>query len=152
MPPRIVVVGGGAAGIGAAGSARQSDPQAAVTVYTEFEDAAYSPCGIPYVHGREIPDFQRLFLQEKAAYREAGIDIHYETRVTALDLDGRTVQVEGAGSVPFDRLVVATGFDYADPGVPGTELGGLYYVKNIRRAMEWDKVLDAAKVAGVVDA
>jgi NADH oxidase (H2O2-forming) len=152
MPPRIVVVGGGAAGIGAAGSARQSDPQAAVTVYTEFEDAAYSPCGIPYVHGREIPDFQRLFLQEKAAYREAGIDIHYQTRVTALDLDGRTVQVEGEGSVPFDRLVVATGFDYADPGVPGTELGGLYYVKNIRRAMEWDKVLDTAKVAVVVDA
>src|SRR6266545_1505270 len=68
MPPRIVVVGGGAAGIGAAGSAKQADPQAAVTVYTEYEDAAYSPCGIPYVHGREIPDFQRLFLQEKAAY------------------------------------------------------------------------------------
>ena len=152
MPPRIVVVGGGAAGIGAAGSAKQADPQAAVTVYTEYEDAAYSPCGIPYVHGREIPDFQRLFLQEKAAYREAGIDIHYETRVSALDLDRRAVLVEGEGPVPFDRLVVATGFDYADPGVPGTDLGGLYYVKNIRRAMEWDKVLDTTKVAVVVDA
>ena len=54
--------------------------------------------------------------------------------------------------MPFDRLVVATGFDYADPGVPGTDLGGLYYVKNIRRAMEWDKVLDNTKVAVVVDA
>ena len=62
MPPRIVVVGGGAAGIGAAGSARQVDPDARITVYTEYEDAAYSPCGIPYVHGREIPDFQSLFL------------------------------------------------------------------------------------------
>jgi NADH oxidase (H2O2-forming) len=152
MPPRIVVVGGGAAGIGAAGSARQADPQATVTVYTEYEDAAYSPCGIPYVHGREIPDFERLFLQEKAAYREAGIDIHYETPVTGLDLGQRTVEVHGEGRVPFDRLVVATGFDYADPGVPGKDLGGLYYVKNIRKAMEWDEVLDSAKVAVVVDA
>ena len=58
----------------------------------------------------------------------------------------------GQGPVPFDRLIVATGFDYADPGVPGTDLAGLYYVKNIRRAMEWDKVLDSVKAAVVVEA
>ena len=152
MPPRIVVVGGGAAGIGAAGSARQVDPDARITVYTEYEDAAYSPCGIPYVHGREIPDFQSLFLQGKEAYRQAGIDIHYERRVTGLDLGDRLVHVDGEASVPFDRLVVASGFEYADPGVPGTDLEGLYYVKNIRRAMEWDKVLDDVRVAVVLDA
>jgi NADH oxidase (H2O2-forming) len=152
MPPRIVVVGGGAAGIGAAGSARQVDPDARITVYTEYEDAAYSPCGIPYVHGREIPDFQSLFLQGKEAYRQAGIDIHYERRVTGLDLGDRLVHVDGEASVPFDRLVVASGFEYADPGVPGTDLEGLYYVKNIRRAIEWDKVLDDVRVAVVLDA
>jgi NADH oxidase (H2O2-forming) len=36
--------------------------------------------------------------------------------------------------------------------VPGTDLQGLYYVKNIRRAMEWDKVLDSVKAAVVVEA
>ncbi|MEA2844599.1 MAG: hypothetical protein QOJ69_2270, partial [Actinomycetota bacterium] len=87
MATRIVVVGGGAAGIGAAGAAKATDRSAEVTVYTEYEDAAYSPCGIPYVHGKEIPDFDRLFLATKEAYREAGIDIHYESQVTALDLD-----------------------------------------------------------------
>ena len=48
--------------------------------------------------------------------------------------------------------MLATGFHYADPGVPGGDLGGLYYVKNIREAMEWDKVLDTVKVAVVVEA
>jgi NADH oxidase (H2O2-forming) len=48
--------------------------------------------------------------------------------------------------------VLATGFTYADPGVPGGELGGLYYVKNIREAMEWDKVLDTVTAAVVVEA
>jgi NADH oxidase (H2O2-forming) len=56
------------------------------------------------------------------------------------------------GHVSYDRLVLATGWDYADPGVPGGNLDGLYYVKNIRRAIEWDKVLDDAKVAVVVEA
>ncbi len=152
MPRRIVVVGGGAAGIGAAGAAKQTDPQAEVTVYTEFEDVGYSPCGIPYVHGREIPTFEQLFLATKETYEEAGIDIHYETKVTRFDPERRAIEVEGEGRVGYDALVIATGFEYADPGVPGSDLDGLHYVKNIRRAMEWDPVLDEAKVAVVVEA
>ena len=149
---RTVIVGGGAGGIGAAGAAKAADPQGEVIVYTEYEDAAYSPCGIPYVHGREIPDFDRLFLAGKEAYVEAGIDIHYNSKVTAVDLARRQVAIEGEGDVAWDRLVIASGFDYADPGVPGSDLSGLYYVKNIRRAMEWDKVMDQVKVAVVIEA
>ncbi|MGH8994031.1 MAG: FAD-dependent oxidoreductase [Acidimicrobiia bacterium] len=149
---KTVIVGGGAGGIGAAGAARAADRGGQVVVYTEYEDAAYSPCGIPYVHGKEIPDFERLFLAGKEAYVEAGIDIHYSTQATGIDVGRRVITVEGEGEVAWDRLILATGFDYADPGVPGTDLGGLYYVKNIRRAMEWDKVLDQTKVAVVVEA
>jgi len=153
MTLRVVVVGGGAAGIGAAGAVRQAAPDdASVTVYTEYEDVGYSPCGIPYVHGREIPSFENLFLQEKAFYEEMGLDIHYEKKVTALDLESGRVSVEPEEEVPYDKLILATGFEYADPGVPGTDLEGLYYVKNIRRAMEWDRVLDQAKSVVVVEA
>src|SRR5438270_514325 len=94
---KIVVVGGGAAGIGAAGAAKGTDKNADVVVYTEYEDAAYSPCGIPYVHGKEIADFQSLFLATKESYKESGIDIHYETAVTGLDVGKRTVTVGGDG-------------------------------------------------------
>ena len=152
MTLRIVVVGGGAAGIGAAGTAHQVDPDAKVTVYTDYEDVGYSPCGIPYVHGREIPKFENLFLQGKAFYEELGLDIHYETEVTGLDLENGKITAKGEGDVAYDRLIVGTGFNYADPGIPGTDLEGLYYVKNIRRAMEWDKILDDVKAAVVVEA
>jgi NADH oxidase (H2O2-forming) len=152
MAQRIVVVGGGAAGMGAAGAARGADPSADVRVYTEFEDVGYSPCGIPYVHGKEIPDFERLFLATKEAYADQGIDIHYETRVTGFSTEQKSVSVEGGGEVGYDKLIVATGFNYASPGVPGADLGGLYYVKNIRRAIEWDKVLDGVRSAVVVEA
>ena len=152
MAQRIVVIGGGAAGIGAAGAAKGTDPAADVIVYTEFEDVGYSPCGIPYVHGKEIPDFQRLFLATKEAYAQQGIDIHYETRVMGFNTSAKTVAIEGKGDVPYDKLIVCTGFNYAPTGVPGADLGGLYYVKNIRQAMDWDKVLDKTKAAVVVEA
>ena len=152
MPRKTVIIGGGAAGLGAAGGVKAADPGADVVVYTEYEDVAYSPCGIPYVHGKEIPDFERLFLAGKQTYIDAGIDVHYSTAVTALDTAHKMVTVVGEGQVSYDTLVVATGFNYADPGVPGGDLEGLYYVKNIRRAMEWDRVLDTVKKAVVVDA
>ncbi len=152
MAHRIVVIGGGAAGIGAAGAAKATDPSADVRVYTEFEDVGYSPCGIPYVHGKEIPDFERLFLATKQTYEDSGIDVHYGTEVTGADTGAKTVAVRGEGEVGYDKLIVCTGFEYAPTGVPGADLGGLYYVKNIRRAMEWDKVLDGVKSAVVIEA
>ena len=147
MAQRIVIVGGGAAGMGVR-SAKQADPEAVVTLYTDYEDAAYSPCGIPYVHGGEIPNFERLFLQGKEFYEQSGIDIHYKTTVESIDLAHHEIHVAGEGAIGWDRLVIATGFNYADPGIPGTDLDGLYYPKNIRRAMEWDKVLDTGQDRG----
>ena len=151
MGKRIVVIGGGAAGIGAAGAAKGTDPTAEVVVFTEYQDAAYSPCGIPYVHGKEIPDFERLFLGTKQQYADQGIDIRYETRVDSYDLTAKSVSVDGT-AVPFDALVVGSGWDYARPEVPGAELTGIYYMKNIREAMEWDKVLDSVQSAVVLEA
>jgi NADH oxidase (H2O2-forming) len=149
---KTVIIGGGAAGTGAAGGVKAANPENEVVVYTSFEDIAYSPCGIPFVHGKEIDSFQRLFLAAKEDYVKAGIDIHYNTTVTGIDLKAKTIQVAGEGTVPWDRLVIATGFEYADPGVPGGDLDGLYYVKNIRAAEQWDKRLDDVKRAVVVEA
>ena len=137
--------------MGAAGGIKAVDPGCEVTVYTGFDDVAYSPCGIPYVHGREIDTFEKLFLSSKQAYVDAGIDIHYNADVTGVDVGRKVVQVAGEGDVAWDCLVLATGFNYADPGVPGGDLGGLYYVKNIREAIEWDKVLDTVKAAVVLE-
>ncbi len=149
---RIVVIGGGAAGIGAQGAAKATDPGADIVLFTAYEDVGYSPCGIPFVHGGEIDRFEDLILQDKEFYRDAGFDIHYETTVEGIDVSSGEVQVEGRGAVGYDALVIATGFDYAAPGIPGSDLEGLHYVKNIRRAMEFDKVLDEARTAVIVDA
>jgi NADH oxidase (H2O2-forming) len=148
---KIVVIGGGAAGLGAAGAAKGQDPSAQVVVYTEYEDVAYSPCGIPFVHGREIESFEKLFLATKEQYVAQGIDVHYETTVESIDTRSKTIKVRGEGEVGYDKLVLATGWNYDTPDIPGTELGGIYHVKNIRAAMEWDRRLDDVRSAVVVE-
>lgn len=150
MADRLIVIGGGGAGTAAATTAKRQKPDLDVTVFTEFEDIAYSPCGIPFVHGREIEEFESLFLSTVERYRdEEGLDMRMETVVTDLDLDRRTLT---ARNMPegFDQVIVCTGFTWEQPDVPGANVEGLHYVKNIRRAMEFDKVLDAVERACVI--
>jgi len=148
---RIIIIGGGAAGISAASTSKGVAPEASVILFTEYEDVAYSPCGIPFVHGREIPSFENLFLQTSEHYAEIGIDLRVQTTVTGINLGNRTVSV-GSQVFEWDRLIIATGFEYENPNIPGVGLEGVHYVKNIRRAMEFDKVLDQVKKVVVAGA
>ena len=148
---RLIVIGGGGAGTAAATIAKRLKPDMRVTVFTEFADIAYSPCGIPFVHGKEIPEFDDLFLSTVQRYRDDGLDMRMESSVSDIDLQRQTITsrdtIEG-----YDKLVIATGFHWEQPDVPGANLDGLHYVKNIREAMEWDKTLDDMKRVVVLGA
>ena len=149
MGERLVVIGGGGAGTAASTIAKRTNPDLHVSVFTEFPDIAYSPCGIPYVHGREIPRFEDLFLSTVERYVEDGLDMRMETVVTDIDLDRRTLTARNTHE-GFDKLILCTGFVWEQPAVPGADLEGLHYVKDIRRAMEFDKELDTVKRAVVI--
>ena len=79
MTERLIVIGGGGAGTSAATIAKRVNPDLKVSLFTEFEDIAYSPCGIPFVHGREIPSFEDLFLSTVERYVDDGLDMRMET-------------------------------------------------------------------------
>lgn len=143
---RIVVIGGGPGGTAAATNAIQADRSASVTLITEFADIAYSPCGIPYVFGREVASFENLFLQNADFYAKMGLDLRTNTIVTRIDMRERAVFTE-KDRFPFDKLVIATGWGYEAPQVPGADLKGIWYLKDIRRAMKIDPLLDQCKTA-----
>jgi NADH oxidase (H2O2-forming) len=138
VPGRIVVVGSGAAGIGAAAAAKAIDPSAEVTIYSGSGDAAGG--------------FDRLFLAGPQTCLDAGIVLRHGPRITAIDLDRRAVDVEGEGAAGWDRLVITAGSEPAGAGALPTDLEGLYAVGNIPSDEEWDRVLAGAKVAVVVEA
>ena len=144
MSERLIVIGGGGAGTATATIAKRLNPNLKVTLFTEFPDIAYSPCGIPFVHGREIDKFESLFLSTVDRYVEDGLDMRMETTVTDIDLERGTVTSRNTHE-GFDKLAICTGWTWEKPNVPGSNLDGLHYVKDIRAAMEFDKQLDSMK-------
>src|ERR671933_458221 len=104
MTERLIVIGGGGAGISAATTAKRVNPDLKVSLFTEFEDIAYSPCGIPFVHGGEIPRFEDLFLSTVERYVADGLDMNMETVITDVDLD-RGVVTARSENIGFDKLI-----------------------------------------------
>jgi len=57
---RIIVIGGGVAGINAAIAARKENENVKITLIDQEEYVQYSRCGLPYLISEEIEDWKKL--------------------------------------------------------------------------------------------
>jgi len=150
VPRKTVIIGGGAAGLGAATGVKTADPSAEVVVYTREAESVYGSAGIP-ADEAEVEDFEKLLVADTQTYLDAGVAVHFGADVTAIDTAGRTITVGGA-PVSYDNLVIAAGTGPAAAGVPGGELQGVFHVSGGRSVSEWREVIARTKSAVVVDA
>jgi len=120
----VVVVGGSAAGITAAITARRHYPDRQVLLIRK-EEQVLIPCGIPYVFGTVgSPDKDLI---PDAVLSKNGVELLID-EVTSLDRDKSTLTTAGGETVAYDRLVLATGSLPAMPPIPGFELENVFPV------------------------
>ena len=119
----IVVVGGSAAGLAAAFTARRHYPNKSITLVRK-ESQVLIPCGIPYIFGT-------LGSPQKNLIPDAGLEKNRVdlvlAEVTDVDRDTKTVHTT-EGEIAYQRLVLATGSRPAMPPIPGFDLEGVYAV------------------------
>jgi len=155
---RLVVIGGGAAGMSAASAARRVDPGLDVVVCEAGGFAAYGMCGIPYYLGGMVPEPENLLAYPPATFREKrGIDLRLHTRVTGVDAASRRVHLAaGQRGVPlresldYDALVVASGADPVRPPVPGLDEHRVFTIRSLDEAIELRRLLDSGTVRHAV--
>ncbi len=163
MVSRLVVIGGGAAGMSAASAARRVDPSLDVVVCEAGGFAAYGMCGIPYYLGGIVPKAENLLAYPPATFREKrGIDLRLHTRVTEIDPNARRVRLMPANgaaadggqadaeSLSYDVLVVASGADPVRPPVPGLGERGVFTIRSLDEAIELRQLLASGTVRNAV--
>ncbi len=133
---RFVVVGGDAAGMSAASRAKRNLPELQVTVLEQTGDVSYSACGMPYNIADPERPMDDLVVRGAEVFREKqGIDLRTGHRVTAVDRTSRLVSGRNpAGdpfSIPYDRLLIATGASPVLPELPGFDLPGVMVLKSL---------------------
>ena len=133
---RIVIVGGVAAGMSAASRAKRFDPDAEIVVFERGDFISYGACGLPYVLGGAVGEWDDLIARTPAQMRGRGIGVQLGHEVTGVDTGARTVTVldRAAGRVatePYDRLLVATGVSAVRPDWAQTDLAGVHVLREI---------------------
>lgn len=112
---RVVVVGGGAAGMSTASRVKRLKPESEVVVIERTRWVSFALCGIPYYIGcsvKHLDDLTAYPIEEFTKRR--GIDVRIKNEVVDVDSSGKRVTVRDLSSsreyeIEYDYLVLATG-------------------------------------------
>lgn len=117
----VVIIGGSAAGIPAAITARRHYPEKTICLVRK-EKRVLIPCGIPYIFGTVGSPDNNLIPDAVLEKNDIHLII---ANATDLDNDKKTVKA-GDEKIEYDRLVLATGSKPITPPIPGIELDGVF--------------------------
>ena len=141
---RILVIGGVAAGAGAATKARRTDETAEIVLLEKGGYVSFANCGLPYYIGGVIEDRDDLLLVSPELFKARfNIDVRLHNEVTGIDAAAKTVTVRtpsGETEEPYDKLIIATGGRPVTLPVPGNGKAGVYTVFTVPDAdaiMAW---------------
>jgi NADPH-dependent 2,4-dienoyl-CoA reductase/sulfur reductase-like enzyme len=131
----VVIVGGGAAGMSAASRARKINSDARITVFEKSGFVSYAPCGIPYYVEHLVDKPERLQTYTPEFFKkERNIDVHIHSNIENVDPSSKTIEYVQNGtsnSLPWDKLVIASGAEPIKPRIDGIELANIFTVKFI---------------------
>jgi apoptosis-inducing factor 3 len=118
---RMVIVGGGAAGFAAAEMLRREGFAGPVMLLSADDAAPYDRpnCSKDYLAGNAPEEWMPL--RPREFYHDQSIDLELRAEVTAIDASARQVKLADGRSVPFDKLLLATGAEPIRLDIPGAD-------------------------------
>jgi len=159
---RIIVIGGSASGPKAAAKARRIDNDAEVIIIQKDADLSMASCGYPYYVGGYFNDRNQLLCTPTGVVRSPmfylnakDIDARVNTEVTNIDTKNHSLSFKNiasgeAGTMNYDKLIIATGSVPRMPPVPGVELDGITTLQSMKDADFLRKVRDEGKIKKAV--
>jgi 3-phenylpropionate/trans-cinnamate dioxygenase ferredoxin reductase subunit len=128
---KIVIIGAGQAAAQAVATLRAEAYAGALTVIGDEPFPPYQrpPLSKAYLSGEFARD--RLFLRPESFYAESQCAMLLSTRATKIDRAGKLVQLSGGTSLPYDRLLIATGARVRKLPLHGADLKGVHYLRGI---------------------
>ena len=135
-----VIIGNSAAAVGCIEGIRQVDRDGGITVIGSEKHHVYSRPLISYLLCGKT-DTERMKYRGDSFYADNGVELLSGQTAVGIDTAAKTVTTDGGKTVPYDRLLVATG---SKPFVP--PMKNLEKVKNKFTFMSLDsaQALDAA--------
>lgn len=132
MSEPLVIIGNGmAAARFVEDMAKRSLGRYAIAVIGDEPRLAYNRVLLSSVLAGEATS-QEIELKSAAWWRDRGVTVTYGCAASAIDLAARTVHLANGATVPFSKLVFATGSTPLRLPVPGSDLPGVHTFRDSR--------------------
>jgi len=143
-----VIIGSSAGAIGAVEAIREVDPTGCVIVISDELNPSYSrPMIADYLSGEA--SLERILFPAEDFWDKHKVQIHL-LKVVKLDLLQKTVELENAESINFNRLLIATGGEPFVPKIEGTNRKGIFNFTTILDTQRIQEAVDKANKAVVI--
>ncbi|MFF3065448.1 NAD(P)/FAD-dependent oxidoreductase [Oerskovia sp. NPDC057915] len=144
----IVIVGGGLAAAKAAESLRTEGYDGDLVVVSSEPHRPYErpPLSKDYLRGEAERDV--LFPLSEEWYADQHVDLRTATRAAGIDVGAHFLTLIDGTSLPYARLLLATGSTPRSFAVPGADLQGVHYLRTIEHADLLAATLEASAREG----
>jgi NADPH-dependent 2,4-dienoyl-CoA reductase/sulfur reductase-like enzyme len=127
--PAYVIIGASLAGAKAAEALREDGFTGSIVLLGAESERPYERPALSkgYLLGKA--DKSSIYVHDEHWYGGHGVDLRLGTVASAIDRAGHRVELDGSGSVRYDRLLLATGAQPRVLAVPGGDLDGVHYLR-----------------------
>ena len=123
-----VVIGNGVAGTTAAESIRNQDSRGRITILTDEESPFYYRIRLPEFVSGEV-DAPMLLAKGAGWYEDRRLDLRLSTTIASAEPAAQTLLTDEGLTIPYDRLLVATGSIPFVPPVKGAGREGVLVLR-----------------------
>src|SRR4051794_23748259 len=127
----FVIVGASLAGAKAAETLRAEGFDGSIVLIGAEEHLPYErpPLSKDYLQGKSERD--KIFVHDESWYAENNVDLRLGATATAIDPKSHMVTLDNGDQVQYSKLLLATGSTPRRLSVPGSDLGGVYYLRTV---------------------
>ena len=105
---RYVIIGNGFAGTTCAEQLRKLDASGSIVLFADEPYPLYNRIALPPLLRKQVTE-AKVIMRDLAWHEKHQIDLRLSTRVTAIDVAGKTVTDDKGRTTPYDALCIATG-------------------------------------------
>lgn len=129
---RVVIIGGGTAGVSAATHLRRLDENAEILILEQNNELAVSNCGLLYYLSGQIKDRQELIgTTAEEMKRKYNIDVRLNAEVTAINRAEKSVTVKNRDKEYYDKLIFTIGAYQLRPDIEGVLSEQVFTIRNL---------------------
>ncbi|OEU88895.1 pyridine nucleotide-disulfide oxidoreductase [Streptomyces abyssalis] len=140
----FVIAGAGLAGAKAAEALRDGGSDRPVVLAGDEQERPYErpPLSKEYLRGMSARD--EVYVHPRGWYEENGVELRLAAPVAGIDPGGHTVTLGDGETLPYAKLLLATGSSPRRLPVPGENLDGVHYLRRLAESDALKETLGAA--------